>query len=66
MSEYANDLVNYRIGPARLTQFRHQDRASRNKTHLLSFFQITHTTFIRLMVSAMITGRVGRSLLTRI
>ena len=36
MSEYANDLVNYRIGPARLTQFRHQDRAS-HKIHLLSF-----------------------------
>ena len=26
MTDYAKDLVNYRIGPARLTQFRHQAR----------------------------------------
>ena len=66
MSDYANDLVNYRIGPARLTQFRHQDRLSHKKTQLLSFFQITPTTSIRLMESAMITSRVGRLLAKRI
>ena len=62
MSDYAHDLVNYRIGPARLTQFRHQDRVYNHKMQTF----ITKTSLLRKTVSAMIISKVGKSSMRRI